>query len=797
MNVMEHLHKSLRDAALYNPEVQVAPFCILWPDPDRQWERVISRLQIEIPELYVLGDYAPDNNRGPAIWLRCVLAKTFLLEKGAFDPAGVKESKATYARADGIPIFYLPGVGRQDLRAVESCPYELKPLAELQYRGVIWSQHNAKDWTLFAYLKSNQGGLGLDVAQDQGSKEAIGMAFSHVLNEETERLKGKRLDKKYFLTLLTGGDPVRDILQWLDQGEAFQAGLDEVQWHAFVEVCRSEFQFNPAKDGLLAGGEKLARGQGPWQLAWKRFCEAPKGYPAIPQLIRRCEMPPLELFSDESTHGSWPQWNEEREQNLTKDLLGLAKYPDHEARKKIREFEKAHSARRHLVWAGLGEAGLACALEHLAVLAHVTEISLAAGGLDDIARGYETTGWQADDAVMQALSCVGSESQGEAIFAAIEAVYKPWLEASASCLQKMVADSVYPGGDCFAAFQGVYEEGECLLFVDGLRFDTAKRLGEQLEVRGLGVTERSKWVPLPSVTATGKPAAFPVRDKIKGLAGNSEFEPSVAETGQSLKGGYHLKKLMSENGWRILERMETGDGHGNAWCEVGDIDHEGHHRGWKLAMHLDTLLGEIRDRIQALLGAGWKRVRVVTDHGWLLLPGGLPKIDLPAPLADHKWGRCAVLKPGAVSDERLFPWYWNPEQDVALARGICCYKKGEEYTHGGLSLQECLTLELTVTKGKNQLPSAHVEVTDVVWKGLRCTVAVEGDFSGGRLDIRRSAGDEKTTLVMSVKPLKESGKASVVVENEDLEGEAVMIVLIDENGSPMAQLSTIIGGGEA
>jgi len=35
---------------------------------------------------------------------------------------------------DRIPIFYLPGVSRQDLRAVESCPEYLKPLAELQYR---------------------------------------------------------------------------------------------------------------------------------------------------------------------------------------------------------------------------------------------------------------------------------------------------------------------------------------------------------------------------------------------------------------------------------------------------------------------------------------------------------------------------------------------------------------------------------------------------------------------------------------------------------------------------------------
>lgn len=147
-----------------------------------------------------------------------------------------------------------------------------------------------------------------------------------------------------------------------------------------------------------------------------------------------------------------------------------------------------------------------------------------------------------------------------------------------------------------------------------------------------------------------------------------------------------------------MARSDNGDGQGNGWCEFGDIDHEGHDRGWKLAKHINGLLTEIRDRISSLLAAGWKSVRVVTDHGWLLLPGGLPKIELSSALVDTKWGRCASLKSGAVAEERLYPWYWNPSQHFALADGISCFKKGEEYTHGGLSLQECLTLQLTVSR---------------------------------------------------------------------------------------------------
>jgi hypothetical protein len=53
MVVLEHLLKTIRFAAVYNPEIQVAPACILWPDRERQWESIIPRLQSELPELLV------------------------------------------------------------------------------------------------------------------------------------------------------------------------------------------------------------------------------------------------------------------------------------------------------------------------------------------------------------------------------------------------------------------------------------------------------------------------------------------------------------------------------------------------------------------------------------------------------------------------------------------------------------------------------------------------------------------------------------------------------------------------
>lgn len=778
MHVIEKLIQSVRDAAVHNPDVQAAPRCVLWPDGDHQWEPIMPRLRAELPQLFVLGDYDPAKRTGPAVWLRCVIANK--APQVEF-PAGT------------TPILYLPGVSRQDLRAVETCPDHLKPLAELQYSGVIWSQVNAKDWTILAYLKSDQGGLGLDVAQDNDAKRAMQLALYRFLDEDLDLLRGKHLDKDYFNTLLTGGDPVRDLLQWLDQGDSFRATRDENAWLGFVEVCKSQLAFDPVNDGNLRGAELLAGHKGPWSPVWERFCEAPKRYPSIPALIRQCSPPQIDLLSNVETHGGWPQWNDREEKILREHLLKLSDLPPHEARARLKELDLSHKERRGLVWAELGEAPLACAMASLCVLADSTSHPLTAGTVDDLAGAYRHSGWRADDAVLRALACVVRQEDVDAVTAAIRTVYHPWAEDAARYLQGIVSENGYPGKRSATKATMSPPSGECTFFVDGLRLDVARRLSERLHSQGLAVEETPVWGAIPTVTATGKPAVSPVHSLIAGQEVNADFEPCVAATGQSLKGGYHLEKLLTEGGWQLLDGSKDGDPHGRAWCEFGNIDHEGHDRGWKLAKHVDAMLGEIADRIGQLIAIGWRTVRVVTDHGWLLLPGGLPKTELPAALTENMWGRCAALKPGASTDERLFPWFWNPDLDFALADGISCYRAGREYAHGGVSLQECLTLQLSVSAAKESAVASPVEISNVVWKGMRCRVAIEGKAAGLSLDVRTHPGKPDTSVVMGIKPFKEDGVSSVVVKEDDLEGQEATIVVIDDGGRLVAKCTTVIG----
>ena len=81
------------------------------------------------------------------------------------------------------PIIYLPGVSKQDLRAVEDCPCELLPLAELQYRGVIWTHRNGREWTPAGYLQTTDGGLDIEIAADGATREALQRALPRLVDE--------------------------------------------------------------------------------------------------------------------------------------------------------------------------------------------------------------------------------------------------------------------------------------------------------------------------------------------------------------------------------------------------------------------------------------------------------------------------------------------------------------------------------------------------------------------------------------------------------------------------------------
>ncbi|HSF38978.1 MAG TPA: BREX-1 system phosphatase PglZ type B [Thermoanaerobaculia bacterium] len=776
--VLAEVLRALGRAGEYNAQDQSAPAAILWTDKDRQWEPLVLRLRAALPQLLTLGPYEPAERTGPAIWIKCMIERAL---PEANWPEGV------------VPILYLPGVSRHELRAVDECPRELQPLAELQYRGVWFTQENTKDWTVFGFLSSKRGGLSLEVVSDAATREAILHALSKLADTPVAELRVRRLQAADFQAILQP-DIVRQLLRWLNAPAAVRQGWTQEEWQAFRGSCRERYHFDPEKDGELAAAEMLGTREGGWDSVWHRFEEAPETFPNVTELLRKAK-PKNEdnLFFHREC---WPQCNEKSEAELRSGLEKLGSLAPEAAAAGIESLETAHAARRVWVWAKLGHSPLARALEPLAMLARVTRTQLAGEDVTAMATAYAADGWRADAAVIDALACVNKAAEATAVKLAIQAVYKPWLEAGAERFQERFRKN--PAGLSGAPPRelAAVGTGTCIVFADGLRLDLGKRLRTALESADLIVEESWRWAPLPPVTPTAKPAASPVADLVTGEGAEGEqLQPLVRATGQPLTSD-RFRKLLIEREFQDLRGDDTGDPSGRAWTECGEIDRRGHEEQAKLARRVNEEIAGLSERIRSLFEAGWREVRVVTDHGWLLLPGGLPKVDIPQYLVESRWTRCGALKPGAKTELPTVPWYWNPEVQVALAPGIGSFRANVEYSHGSLSLQECVVPGFIVRAPQPAGPAPAI--VSVRWKGLRCRVQIMGAGGGWQVDLRTKAGDAASSLAMDAqpRPVSSEGEVALVVDNPDCEGTAAIVVLLDSEGRVVARQNTVVGGDE-
>ena len=429
--VIEALAASLEAASAGNPDDAEPPAAVLWTDRDSRWQPVVPRLRALMPQLLVLGEYDPDERTGPAIWLRCVIDR-------ALEPPGLPP--------DATPIVYLPGAGRQEFGAADACPDHLKPLVELQYRGACWTQRNGRDWTVEAFLTSRDGGgLGLDVARDAATRQSMQRALTALATASVQGLRGRRLDAADFDRLFSD-DPVRDVLVWLNDSEAVRAGWEAGRWSAFASRCKAELGLDPEKDGGIVAAERLGRREGSWEPVWRRFAEAPTLYPGVPELLRKA-MPGDrrdDLFAEPS---SWPQNNERDEAALRRALLNLENEAPAAAREQVAALEKAHGARRGWVWAKLGQAPLAHALAHLAALAARASNELGGASVAEMAGLYAGGAWEIDAAALDSMAAVQSSADAQAVGAALNAIYRPWLESAARRLQALAEAEPLSGSD--------------------------------------------------------------------------------------------------------------------------------------------------------------------------------------------------------------------------------------------------------------------------------------------------------------------------------------------------------------
>ena len=770
MKLLDRLIESLRTAMLA-PDGVVAPAAILWTDADGQWRQLLAPLRAVFPRIYTLGHYEPATHTGPAIWLRCIVDRTL----PEAPPSGE------------IPILYLPQVRRQDLRAAGDCPPHLQPLVELQYRGRVWHQSNGHDWTVRAFLVSGDG-LGLDVATDRRTEEAMLRALPLLAEVDLRALQGRRLDAEDF-DKLSVVDPVRDLLLWLNNHETFEAGAKGARWDSFRSVCRSEFGLDPEQNSPSEVAGRLVSEDSRLDRVWNRFVEAPQLYTGVAKLLRD---PTGARQAELTFEGSRdPRINERDENELRRGIEAILQIPHAAACARTLELEARHAERRRWVWATLGWSPWAKALAPLARLARGAQNPVGGSTLAAASTGYVESGWQCDAAAVEALALFGTGPDALLMRQVVRALYQPWLETSARHFQSLLATD--PKFAREVVGDSSPNRDTCLVFVDGLRFDQAGKLAGLLEERSMKVALTWRLAPLPTVTPTAKPAAMPVRDGIRDGDG-TDFTPMV-ETKAGLRPmtAPLLRERLEAAGVEVLSPDETRIPSGAArggWTECGSIDSRGHSLQVDLVHYLGAEIERIASRVANLLDAGWQRVRVVTDHGWLLLPGDLPKVDLPSYLTETKWARCALVRGQPDLTVPVAPWHWNRDVRIASPPGIACFRAGEAYAHGGISPQECIVPVLDVERS---FGAAYATIQSVEWRGMRCRVRVQTNDPHMKVDLRTNWKQEATSIVAAVKEVGATGEVSLAVPDDVHEGAAASVVLLDRDGKVITSQTTTVG----
>jgi len=768
-SIYDKVIKALKQAEQHNSNIMVKPEVILWPDPEKQWSEIIPMLQEDLPQLISYGKYKPDRKQGPSIWIKCMVARVL--------PEANWDENVT-------PVIYLPGVSKNDLRNVETAKLEFQPLFEYQYTGIMFVQENGKEWTILAFMENPVSGLGLKVTKDEGTKNALKKALPKIFRN-SEIFEGKTIIDSDFLNNIMFPDITQNILKWMCIGDTFLSEMAPDRKDVFINICKTQYGFIPDHKNIFSIAEKLGTQRNQWKYVWQMYANAPGKYPEIEKLLRSAKPDDLGVGVFAIPEESWPQVNEQKENELRSSLVKLSKLSSDQILKKLLELDKLHDERRKWIWFELGYSPLCTALPFLCRMAEITTKSFPSLSVSEIRDYYVNEGYIADQCMRKAMASVQTDKDKTVLKSIIRILYAPWLELITKKFQGLIQKD----SSVFTNQSASTEDELYVLFVDAFRFELAKEFEERLIKYGYKVNLASGWSAIPTVTPTAKPDVSPLATEVSASSEFVEFRPQLKD-GKDLQAPAFIETL-EFFGFNFVKSGDEINPDKKYWQETGDIDKKGHAEQAGIVKRVDELLKYVQEIINSAFEKGVKRIKIVTDHGWLLLPGGLPKTQLYEGLTESRWGRCALIKEGARSDLLQLPWRWNPSVFVAYAPGISFFKANQEYAHGGISVQECLLPVLTVEK---LVDSGLVpKIKNVKWVNLKCAIETENTSKDYTVDIRTKFNDEKTTIVISKNNVVVDDKGSLMV-SDDAESQAVTIVLLDEKGRIRDKKATTVGG---
>jgi hypothetical protein len=768
-SIYDKVVQALKQAESHNSNVMIKPEVILWPDPENQWVDIIDVLQESIPHLLIYGNFEPTKKQGPAIWLKCMIAK--VLPEANWD-------------AEAIPIIYLPGVAKSDLRNVENAVFNFQPLLEYQYTGTLFIQENGREWSILAFVENPINGLGIKVAKDSATKDALRKTLPTIF-QDREVLANKSIIDANYLNNQLFPDIIPTILKWMCKGDAFFQNMGASKKEIFINLCKSQYEFEPDHKNIKAIAAKLGSQKNSWKYVWQFYATAPHKYLEIEDLLRLAKPADLGAGFFALPDDSWPQVNEEKEEALAQALTKAAKQDAAKALTILQDQEKEHGVRRTWVWFELGKSPLASALHHLVQMATKATETYSSSSIEAVKNYYTSSGYMIDQYMRKALASVKTEKDKTTVKSIIQLFYKPWLENITKKFQKLVEQDA----SIFTSQKAVAETETFVLFVDAFRYELAEEFCKRLAKYKFKISLQADWSAIPSLTPTAKPNVSPVATAVSIQSGITEFRPKL-QNGKDLLTPAFREALKAAD-FKLVTNANDIQDEGKYWQEIGDIDTKGHDEQAEMVKRIEELFDLVQEALDVAFEKGIKRIKIVTDHGWLLLPGGLPKTQLNVGLAETRWGRCALIKEGATSDLLHLPWRWNPSIFIAYAPGISFFKVNEEYAHGGISIHECLVPTLLI-ENTNVL-NFDAEVKVVKWVNLICTIQTSDVPEDYSVDIRTKYSDAKTSIVLSKSKTLKGNSATLMVDDA-AESQAATIVLLDENERILDKKPTTVGG---
>jgi len=153
-----------------------------------------------------------------------------------------------------------------------------------------------------------------------------------------------------------------------------------------------------------------------------------------------------------------------------------------------------------------------------------------------------------------------------------------------------------------------------------------------------------------------------------------------------------------------------------------------------------------------------------------------------------------VIREGSHVDFPKAGWFWNSNEQFAFGPGVHCFSKGNEYAHGGVSLQERLTPDITLSSGRKPA-IVSAKILEIKWSGMRCRAIIDAEGSKVTADLRTRPNDSNSSVAIP-KTVDKEGRVGLLVEDDSLEGTVVSLVIIDASGLVTGKQATTIGGDE-